>query len=318
MGCGASKDVDKTNTTKNNQDNNIDNKTELDTIDINSDTNSTNNKLEKEIQLPPHSKMEESHEIKLIPKLTKRISNIKPPALTGSLSTSKPHTPNTLGVNNNKPFDKSTSSIQIDNNVDFTVIKMDNNKNESKETKDNDGNSTSSTSEKKGKRNKNKINENDLELLNVDDMDTEQTEVQLVAAQKPLGYKGDYYTINQELMNSKKVLEGQTEPDINGEKEEEEEDDANEPTVITNSFFTEEPEKPKLQKKKSNKFFGISKKNDLVIIKNNSLSDSQRNSSNSLEFDINDFPEHGKLNRNNNNSMHNANDNGDTHPFSVL
>jgi len=264
--------------------------------------------------------MEESQEMKLIPKLTKRLSNVKPPVLTESNASSKPQSPNTLGVNNSKPFNKSTSSIQIDNNVDFTVIKMDNNKNDSKETKGNDGNSTSST-EKKGKRNKNKINENDLELLNVDDMDTEQTEGHLVTVQKPLGYKGDYYTLNQEPVNgnnnNNNVLEGQTEPDINGE-EAEEEDDPNEPTVITNSFFTEDTEKPKLQKKKSSRFFGSSKKNDLVIIKNNSLSDSQHNSSNSLEFDINDIPEHGKSNKNNNNGIQNTNDNGDIHPFSVL
>ncbi|OUM68177.1 hypothetical protein PIROE2DRAFT_4179 [Piromyces sp. E2] len=233
---------------------------------------------------------------------------------------------NTLDVTTNKKsFDKSTSSIQIDNNVDFTVIKMNNN---NKENNNKEEDTTSNNTSKKEKK-RNKVND-DLEILNVDDI--EQTEGNLLSAQKPLGYKGDYYTLNQELTNKNNntnnntnnnnnnnlSLEGKTEDYISNENDEEE--DPNEPKVITNSFFTED-ENFKLKKKTNNKFFrsnSKSKKNDIVVIKNNSLINSQQNSSNSLECDISDIPDHGKPNRNNNNSMTNNDDNANTHPFSVF
>jgi len=135
----------------------------------------------------------------------------------------------------NKKFEKSTSSIQIDNIVDFTIIKGDGVKNKNK--KDKDSNSKSSSISSKRKRNKNKIINDDLEILNVDD--TEQSEENILKAQKPLGYEGDYYTMNQELPNTEKNDQSPEKKTEEEEDYDENEEDPNEPKIITNSFFTE-------------------------------------------------------------------------------
>lgn len=223
----------------------------------------------------------------------------------------------------NKKFEKSTSSIQIDNNVDFTIIKMDKNSNKKNNDNENDSDSNKSDSKKssissKKKRNKTKVVNDDLEILNVDDI--EQTEGGTLEAQKPIGYKGDYYTMNQELLNNNKnnfnaSIEKQTED----EEFDENENDPNEPKVITNSFFTEDENfKLKKEKKNSNKNDSKNKKNDIVVIKNNALLNSEHNSSTSLECEINDISDHGKINKNNNFNMNTNDDNGNTHPFSVF
>ncbi|ORX45232.1 hypothetical protein BCR36DRAFT_406122 [Piromyces finnis] len=205
-----------------------------------------------------------------------------------------------------KNFEKSSSSIQIDNNVDFTVIKMEKND-------DTNSKASSKKKEKKQNKNKNKIND-DLEIQNVDE---EQLEGNLLLAQKPLDFKADYYNMNQELTN-KNSNNDDNSVDRKTEEDEDDEDDPNEPKVITNSFFTEN-ENP--TSKKKNKFFRSNskakKKNDIVVIKSNSLVNSQHNSTNSLDCDINEMSKHGKPNRNNN-SMNNNDENISTHPFSVI
>jgi len=370
MGCGASKDVNNNSTknkskgdtsespgvtetnnttdTNHTKEGNFSSKADIvDNTNTNINTNNPNSIVKNKIEPKEGLKIFSKKKSNKIQSDNSRRNIIKtevekPPSSvpieeTDNISPLKSNTlsPHTLEINN-KQFDKSTSSIQIDNNVDFTVIKVDQNKNNKNNNNYNNNNtqsdSNSSTSSKKEKRrNKNKV-DNDIEIMNVDDI--EQIEGHLLRAQKPLGYKGDYYTLNQEIshMNNNKLpnhsLDNHnTEMNIDmreEEVEEEEEDfegyDPNEPRVITNSFFKED-ENFKLKKKKPSKIFGINnknQKNEVVVIKNNSLGNSKHNSSNSLDCDINDIPDHGKPIKKNSNNMINSNDNGNTHPFSVF
>jgi len=322
MGCGASKNEPQNNQTTEKKEVSAVTETPVEKIDrINCDNNQIN-----ERSLPP-SKIEklssefvtivntedQSEGFEFSNMLKKRFSKNKIPPNVQNLSSNE--NSNNLNPNNGMPsksFDKSNSSIQIDKNVDFTVIKMDNVNNKKDEN-------TNKNILKKEKE-KNKVND-DLEILNVDDI--EQTEGNVLLAQKPLGYKGDYYIMNQELMNKNNIkninkLDEITEGDESIANEDENEID--EPKVIKNSFFTED-ENTDEKKKKSGNFFrsnssNKNNKNDIVVIKNSTLIDSQHNSENALECDINEISDHGKPIRNNNN-MSNDDENANTHPFSV-
>jgi len=373
MGCGASKNVDKTNKSQENNNSNI-SETEIEILDknnynsvINNNTNNTNNNNNSDNNnnnnnnnntnnnKPSSSNMKdktnpivitnqdnnnnnESNFKSINDKTNKNLQN-NPSEIENISNIDIEENKNENEANTNKPlteegfiekkklnldvsttmvqqltpknqFEKSTSSIQIDNNVDFTIIKAETKKSKGKGDNCNDDDSKadskiSMTSRKK--RNKTNVVNDDLEILNVDD--TEQNEGDTLNAQKPIGFKGDYYTMNQEVLdgdneNTDKAEKKQTEDDEYGEDDEE-------PQVITNSFFTED-ENFKIKKEKK------IKNNDNKSNKSKELVNSKGNSSTSLECEINDIGAHGKKVTKNDINMETNDNNGNTHPFSVF
>jgi len=261
------------------------------------------------------------NDVKIINNAFDEIKNDK------SSNTSQPTTTTTENNNNNdslcplsleahKKLDNSISTISIDSNVDFTVIKADSSNNEKDIENDSDDSRSKRQSSRKN-RNKNKLVVEDIEILNVDDI--EQTEEITLKARRPMGYDEDYYIINQELFHTNNKMNSSTEKQTEGTNYEE-----NEPKLITNAFFTESDH---LQQKKDKKLKKLSKKdksksNDRSSVEeknnNKALSNSEKNSSSSMECEINDIIDYGKINKNKNMSVNTNDENGSIHPFSVI